>query len=610
MMQSLLSIGLSNAFMATVLAGVALLASRIFRKPALTHALWLLVIVKLLCPSFISLPLPSFCLVSAPESPASFVATMQERNVQSTVSSVRPQKPIFGSTARHAQLSERIESIASESAGQASPVSFSREHWMMSTGVIWLVGMGFLLSVAFFRLQSYRRIVARTECAATAIQLTTGRIAEKLGVCRVPSVRIVDAAVAPHAWAMWGRPIIVLPRRLVADLDGKQLEMVLAHELVHLKRGDHWLRWVELTAVVLYWWQPVVWFARRQLSRAAEQCCDARVVREFPGHARSYAAALLKTVEFLDEQRPVLPVGGTGFSEGRFFQGRFEMILKHHVRDQLTSRSRVLIAGAALVVLPISMSAVRADKPAATESSKQDAKEAPLPTSSVSENAPTLEHRIERIEALLNKLPQLSAGEADAQKKLPVQSPMTASEESAKSTSQDNVQKLPEFEDALKMLGKPLHDIGDLYQMAQTNFNRQVAAQKQREAVEAAFFADTVSFDLLLDAQRREFDANCAYAENLLEVSRVMRGRDPEQLHAIVKLQSAKQGRKRALELWQKVHEAYVRGSSHSADAKRDDEKLLANEAAAREQYFFFRDQVNDALNDYYRAKKNDKAEP
>src|SRR5205085_5012588 len=82
-------------------------------------------------------------------------------------------------------------------------------------------------------------------------------------------------------------------------LDPPQQSALLVHELAHLYRRDHWVRWLEIIVTVLYWWHPAVWWARRELRDAEEQCCDAWVVWLMPGANRHYAAALLDTLEFV-----------------------------------------------------------------------------------------------------------------------------------------------------------------------------------------------------------------------------------------------------------------------------------------------------------------------
>ena len=69
-------------------------------------------------------------------------------------------------------------------------------------------------------------------------------------------------------------------------------------------------------------------------------------------------------------------------------------------------------------------------------------------------------------------------------------------------------------------LGDAVRNLDGNYDLAQTNFNRRVAAEKQVEAVKAAFDADTVTLDLLLDAQRRRADAEVAYYRSLVDYVR------------------------------------------------------------------------------------------
>src|SRR5438105_2422304 len=56
-MAALLDLGVSNALMATVLALIAATVSSLGRRPALAHALWLLVLLKLVTPPLVLLPL-------------------------------------------------------------------------------------------------------------------------------------------------------------------------------------------------------------------------------------------------------------------------------------------------------------------------------------------------------------------------------------------------------------------------------------------------------------------------------------------------------------------------------------------------------------------------
>ena len=69
-------------------------------------------------------------------------------------------------------------------------------------------------------------------------------------------------------WAIGGRPRLLVPSQLWSTIGQEERTALLIHELAHLKRRDHWVRWLELIVAGLYWWNPAVWLIRRALREA------------------------------------------------------------------------------------------------------------------------------------------------------------------------------------------------------------------------------------------------------------------------------------------------------------------------------------------------------
>lgn len=89
------------------------------------------------------------------------------------------------------------------------------------------------------------------------------------------------------------RPVVVLSRALAEQLDGEELEAVLAHELAHIRAGDHWKKWlaVLLRDVLLFTGLSPLAFGHLQLEMEADaDACSARVT----GKPLALASALLK----------------------------------------------------------------------------------------------------------------------------------------------------------------------------------------------------------------------------------------------------------------------------------------------------------------------------
>ncbi|HLO41202.1 MAG TPA: M56 family metallopeptidase, partial [Phycisphaerales bacterium] len=142
----------------------------------------------------------------------------------------------------------------------------------------------------------------RARPAADSQRELVNEVARRMGIVRTPRTLLVDDAVSPMIWC-GVRPKLILPSGLWRTLDDASRRAVVAHELAHLRRGDHRVCWVEGLIGALYWWHPVVWWARWRMRDAAEASCDAWVMEVMPQSRRAYASALVTTKSFLSSQQ-------------------------------------------------------------------------------------------------------------------------------------------------------------------------------------------------------------------------------------------------------------------------------------------------------------------
>jgi hypothetical protein len=139
---------------------------------------------------------------------------------------------------------------------------------------------------------------------------------------------MLNDRLGPCVFAGLRRPTLALPSGLFETLNAVQRDAVIVHELAHIRRGDHWIRWFEAASVVLFWWHPVVWIARRELRMTEELSCDGWVLATLPAARRAYADALVDTLDFLAATRPALPPLASGFGPVHELRRRLHMILK------------------------------------------------------------------------------------------------------------------------------------------------------------------------------------------------------------------------------------------------------------------------------------------
>src|SRR5690242_18830787 len=100
-------------------------------------------------------------------------------------------------------------------------------------------------------------------------QSLAARLATELSIRCSPKMLAVPVRLSPMVVPGLRRPRLLLPMDLMDQLNPSQRAALVFHELVHIRRRDHWVRMLELTVGVAYWWMPLVGAIGRQL-RACE----------------------------------------------------------------------------------------------------------------------------------------------------------------------------------------------------------------------------------------------------------------------------------------------------------------------------------------------------
>ncbi|MDB5309063.1 MAG: High-affnity carbon uptake protein Hat/HatR, partial [Gemmataceae bacterium] len=241
-------------------------------------------------------------------------------------------------------------SPAPEGAAASAPAS-APFPWAGAALAAWAGGGVVWLGLVAWRVRRFARVLRLANDAPPWFAREVAEMADALGLGSVPRVRLIPGAVAPMVWSL-GRTAVYFPTDLLARLSPQQRATLITHELAHLKRGDHWVRWLELAALALYWWCPLAWLARRELQRAEEECCDAWVVDALPTGGHTYATALLDTLDFLAEA-PRAPALASGMGAVAAVKRRLNLILDGQTPKRLPAVGRMLVVSAALVILPV-----------------------------------------------------------------------------------------------------------------------------------------------------------------------------------------------------------------------------------------------------------------
>jgi hypothetical protein len=201
-------------------------------------------------------------------------------------------------------------------------------------------------------------------------------LAKKMGVRRRPRTLVVPGALSPMLWAPFGGATVLFPDKLLDRLGAEGRQTLLLHEVAHLRRRDHWVRVLETAATALYWWHPLVWWARHEIQLAEEACCDSWVVSEMPDHRETYAGALVEAVRFLSRPRAMLPLPTSG-SSFVAMKERVTTIMIAESPRRLSLWGWILVTTLALVCLPLLLcptsGCIRQGEPEAVRTSLEQA---------------------------------------------------------------------------------------------------------------------------------------------------------------------------------------------------------------------------------------------
>ncbi len=307
-LESLFGWLLEASWQASVLAALVLLLQWALRgrlNPRWHHALWLLVVARLLLPV---LPESALSLFQFAPSPPPIVAKTITEPLFAPVPASLPVTPI-------------------------APVELpvSPVHPLSAFTLLALVWLAGALALLLLTWQVNRRF-ARHVAAAPAItdrrlQALAENARRELGIHR--RLRIIESAQV-RSPAIMGLffPTVILPVDVRARFTDDELRFIFLHEFAHLKRGDLFLQWLIALLQIVHWFNPVLWYAFRRMRIDREPATDALVLsRTGEAQKESYGHVLVKLLEHY-HARHALPTLVGILEDKDQFKRRFTLIAR------------------------------------------------------------------------------------------------------------------------------------------------------------------------------------------------------------------------------------------------------------------------------------------
>ena len=187
-------------------------------------------------------------------------------------------------------LEAPLELVISEGTGADSaslPNWFGLVLFVYGSGLLVMLGR---LVMEWIRLRLLNRSFAlfRLESLET-LSLANRRLAAS---CR-SAVRVAFSreGMTPVTYG-WSQPVIVIPASLIRD--SEKLNLVVRHELMHVRNGDYGVHLLASLIRAIFWFHPLVYLLHHQLVEYREMRCDSLVLSDPDISRKAYASVLLE----------------------------------------------------------------------------------------------------------------------------------------------------------------------------------------------------------------------------------------------------------------------------------------------------------------------------
>ena len=326
-------------------------------RPHLAHALWLVVLMKCVTPPIWSSPSGLFCwLQPAREAIREPLAVaIPSRSWSELLAETRELETVdVISRSRRRESSDDAETDAASTelsrvrrppvAEVPSSIIANQVEWPSVLLGAWALASLAVIGVAVVRWLSCWRMLRNApqrECSELSEQLDC--LAKSLKLRRRVRLIVTESRLGPAVIGLF-RTTVLLPALIVDRLAQRSpvaprqesrtsfdsnssrgfedqphdkisvaeqqsydlaLAPILAHELLHIRRGDLWVGLLQTLAQAVWWCHPLVWWVNRRTTREAERCCDEEVLAELGCDPAAYARALVDVLELKRELKPV-----------------------------------------------------------------------------------------------------------------------------------------------------------------------------------------------------------------------------------------------------------------------------------------------------------------
>ncbi len=343
---------IQSSILITILYIIDLLIRKRIRA-VVRYSMWLLVLVKLVLPTSLSVPTGIGYWFGPEKSGKPVHNVIEEKETDTTTETAitfenQPQAVIPTGKAQDISTPEPEQYLAANTkpATQiaAKPAFTAKEDTVKNAITMegwlflgWVIGTIILAITLLQRYSFVKSLIAQSKPASDDRILSLLEECKKtVGLSSPVELRFTSNMLSPAACGLRNY-VVLMPEELIADLSSDKLRAVLLHELCHIKRGDLWLNMTQTLLQIINFYNPLLWLANAIIRGLREKAVDESVLSKMQNESQSYCNTLIDIAE-IAFSRPTLALRLIGVVESK---SALQDRIKHMVTRPIPHSARL-----------------------------------------------------------------------------------------------------------------------------------------------------------------------------------------------------------------------------------------------------------------------------
>ena len=160
--------------------------------------------------------------------------------------------------------------------------------------ILWLTTITLLSGKLLIEISTVNKLPHKgTLPPSEKLQVRFNELVQEINLSIKPRLLISLKVEVPMAIG-WLKPVVLIPASMISGLNNAQLEMLILHELAHIRRHDYLVNFLQTVIEILLFFHPAVLWVSKQMRNEREYCSDDIAVHHC-GDAVAYAHTLADT---------------------------------------------------------------------------------------------------------------------------------------------------------------------------------------------------------------------------------------------------------------------------------------------------------------------------